>query len=216
MEKTVFLLDDDSSIRDLVKFSLDMNGIHCACFSTVAEFNEALETQTPQVALIDIMLGDGNGLEVLTKVKAAHADIWCIMLSALGQELDKVKALNMGADDYITKPFGVLELCARVNAALRHSKQAKLLVKGEFEMDSDSMVIRKNGEVLDLNNKEYRLMRFFLENEGKVLSRELLLDSIWGYGNGETRTLDNHIARLRKLGIDNIETVFGVGYKFRV
>lgn len=216
MKNTVFLLDDDGSIRDLVKFTLDMNGIECVCFSGISEFLNALELQQPQVVLLDIMLTEGSGLDVLAKVKAKYPNIWCIMLSALGQELDKVKALNMGADDYVAKPFGVLELCARVNAALRHCKQSKTLTKGAYELDADSMTIRKDGVLLDLNNKEYCLMRFFLENEGKVLSREVILDNVWGYDSGETRTLDNHIARLRKLGINNIETVFGVGYKFKV
>lgn len=212
MEKEVYILEDDQSICELVKCSLEMNGMSCKVYHTVKDFTAAAEKYPPEVALLDIMLPDGSGLEVLKKLKSTYGDCYCIMLSALGSELDKVKGLNAGADDYISKPFGVLELMARINVAFRKKKNS--LVRGALELDEESMTVTLNGETLELNNKEFQLLKYCMEHEGKVLTREKLLVSIWGYDVGETRTVDNHIARLRKLGIDYFETVFGVGYKF--
>lgn len=213
MEPRVYLLEDDESISELVKCTLDMHSISCECFATVKEFYAALERYAPEVALIDIMLPDGDGIEVLKFVKARHPFVSCIILSALGKETDKVKGLNAGADDYIPKPFGVLELTARVNAALRRSKRTQILKAGGIVMNVENMTVTLNGAELNLNHKEFELLRYSMLNEGKVMTREALLTDVWGYEYGETRTLDNHIARLRKLGL-NFETVFGVGYKF--
>ena len=135
------------------------------------------------------------------------------MLSALGSELDKVRGLNLGADDYIAKPFGVLELTARVNVALRKHRAPR--PRTGLILDDERHAATLNGTPLELNNKEYQLLKYLAENEGRVLSRDAILNAVWGYDTGETRTLDNHIARLRKLGIPYIETVFGVGYVFK-
>ncbi len=211
----VYLLEDDKSICDLVKCALEMANISIACFYNVESFMKAFENEQPKVALLDIMLPDGNGIEVLKTVKNANPKVYCIMLSALSQETDKVKGLNAGADDYISKPFGVLELTARVNVALRKTITKTLRV-GDIVMYEDSMLVYLKDEKLDLNNKEFQLLRYFMLNVGKVLSREQILTTVWGYSEGETRTVDNHVARLRKSGIDYFETVFGVGYKFEV
>ena len=189
-----------------------MNGIACRSYYTVKDFMAAVKERAPDVALLDVMLPDGNGLDVLASLKSGKNEIYCIMLSALGSELDKVKGLNAGADDYVSKPFGVLELLARVNVAFRRGRSD--LNRGGLYLDETSMTVTLNGKKLDLNNKEFQLLKYCMENEGKVLTREKLLISIWGYESGETRTVDNHIARLRKLGVDYFETVFGVGYKF--
>ncbi len=212
MEKTVYLLEDDESICELVRCTLEMNGVGCETFGSVKEFSEALAKRQPALCLLDVMLPDGNGFDVLKGVKEEYG-VPCIILSALGKETDKVKGLNLGADDYISKPFGVLELTARVDAALRRSVRPAVLRVGSLEMNAESMTATYRGKELILNNKEFRLLRYFAQNEGKVLTREALLTDVWGYDGGETRTLDNHIARLRKLGLD-FETVFGVGYKF--
>jgi len=214
MSKKVYLLEDDASITELVKCSLELSGIDIVCFDTVTQFMANLAVEAPSVALLDIMLPDGNGLDVLKKIKQFHPSVICIMLSALGQEIDKVKGLNGGADDYIAKPFGVLELTARVNAALRRAKFEKVLVKDGLRLNEEDMTVTLDGDALDLNNKEFHLLKFLMSNEGKVVTREAILTAVWGYEEGETRTVDNHIARLRKLGIPHIETVFGVGYKF--
>ena len=174
----------------------------------------ALEKSAPSLALLDIMLPDGNGLEVLAKIKQKYPQVSCIMLSALGQETDKVRGLNLGADDYIAKPFGILELTARVNAALRRHGESAGIVRGDLALDEETMTATLRGVKLELNNKEFNLLKYLMQKEGKALSRENILNAVWGYDEGETRTVDNHVARLRKLGIDYIETVFGVGYKF--
>ena len=193
----VYLLEDDKSICDLVKCALEMANISIACFYNVESFMKAFENEQPKVALLDIMLPDGNGIEVLKTVKKANPKVYCIMLSALSQETDKVKGLNAGADDYISKPFGVLELTARVNVALRKTITKTLRV-GDIVMYEDSMLVYLKDEKLDLNNKEFQLLRYFMLNVGKVLSREQILTTVWGYSEGETRTVDNHVARLRK------------------
>lgn len=213
MSSQVYLLEDDESICELVKCTLDMNSISCETFLTVKAFYAAVEEARPDVVLLDVMLADGNGIDVLQRLKARYPALCVIMLSALGKETDKVKGLNAGADDYISKPFGVLELIARVNAALRRINKSGVLRAGQLILDTEHMSVTYKGEDLDLSNKEFQLLKYFMQNEGKVLPRETILSDVWGYDGGETRTLDNHVARLRKAGL-NFETVFGVGYKF--
>lgn len=215
MKGIVYVLEDDASIAGLIKFSLEREQLTCRTFGCVRDFTAGLREQTPDVVLLDIMLPDGNGLEVLKSVKDRYPSVCCIMLSALGQEGDKVTGLNLGADDYIAKPFGVMELVARVKAALRRRAGNNVLKVGRLELNSDTMTVTLDSRPLELNKKEFELLKYCMRNADIVLSRDTLLTEIWGYVDTETRTLDNHIARLRKLGIDNFETVFGVGYRFR-
>ena len=212
MDGKVFILEYDTSICGLIKVALEMNGLEFKAYSTVNEFIAGINVEQPDVALLDIMLHDGNGLDVLKYVKKKYPSVACIMLSALSKEEHKVNGLNMGADDYVTKPFSVLELTARINAQLRRRPSAKVLSAGGLTLDREKMSAELDGKPLPLNKKEYELLKFFVENAGKVLPRERILNEVWGYENGETRTLDNHVARLRKAGV-KIETVFGVGYK---
>ena len=215
MKGIVYVLEDDASIAGLIKFSLEREQLTCRTFGCVRDFTAGLREQTPDVVLLDIMLPDGNGLEVLKSVKERYPSVCCIMLSALGQEGDKVTGLNLGADDYIAKPFGVMELVARVKAALRRRAGNNVLKVGRLELNSDTMTVTLDSRPLELNKEEFELLKYCMRNADIVLSRDTLLTEIWGYVDTETRTLDNHIARLRKLGIDNFETVFGVGYRFR-
>lgn len=212
MKGKIFILEDDMSICGLVKVALEMHGLELKAFSTLRSFKDALSLEQPDVALLDIMLPDGNGLDALKFIKDRYPDVSCIMLSALSKEEDKVSGLNMGADDYISKPFSVLELTARVNARLRGKQKKSTLSADNITLDCDSFACTIDGKSVALNRKEFELLKCFMENHGKVLPREKLLTEVWGYDAGETRTLDNHVARLRKLGV-NIETVFGVGYK---
>ncbi len=213
MNGTVFALEDDASISGLIKVALQMNGIDFEAYSNIKDFYAAIDKRQPDVALLDIMLPDGNGLDVLKNVKSRYPLVSCIMLSALSKEEDKVNGLNLGADDYVAKPFSVLELAARVNAALRRKRKSDEVTVGGLTLNYDTMEVRLRGERLDLNKKEFELLKYFMQHPGKVLSRETILLEVWGYEQGETRTLDNHISRLRKMGITNLETVFGVGYK---
>lgn len=212
MKGKVFILEDDISICGLIKVALEMNGLDFKAFSTLKSFIDALSDEQPDVALLDIMLPDGSGLDALKFIKDKYPEVSCIMLSALSKEEDKVNGLNMGADDYIAKPFSVLELTARVNARLRGKKKQTVVAVGNVTLDTESFTCTIDGQAVTLNRKELELLKYFMENHGKVLSRERLLTEVWGYDTGETRTLDNHVARLRKLGV-KIETVFGVGYK---
>jgi len=212
MKGKIFILEDDESISGLVKVALEMNGLEVKTYRTLKSFLEALREEVPDVALLDIMLPDGSGLDALRHVKREYPDVDCIMLSALSKEEDKVNGLNTGADDYISKPFSVLELTARVNARLRKKSRQTVLKAGGVSLNTETMECEINGVSTPLNRKEYELLKCFMENAGKVLPREKLLTLVWGYDTGETRTLDNHVARLRKLGV-KIETVFGVGYK---
>lgn len=212
MKGKVFILEDDESISGLVKVALEMNGLEVKAFPSLGAFKSALGEEIPDLALLDIMLPDGSGLDALSYIKSNFGDVDCIMLSAMSKEEDKVNGLNMGADDYISKPFSVLELTARVNARLRKKQRDRVLYAGNVVLDTETMNCEVDGRPVSLNRKEYELLKLLAENAGKVMSREKLLNGIWGYESGETRTLDNHVARLRKLGI-KIETVFGVGYR---
>ncbi len=212
MKGTVFILEDDTSICGLIKVALEMNGLEFKAFSTLKSFLDALNNEQPDVALLDIMLPDGSGLDALKYIKEKYPSVSCIMLSALSKEEDKVNGLNLGADDYIAKPFSVLELTARVNARLRGKQRQSVLSVGNVTLNLETFVCEIDGKEVSLNHKEFELLQYFMENHGKVLSREKLLTEVWGYDVGETRTLDNHVARLRKLGV-KIETIFGVGYK---
>ena len=212
MKGTVFILEDDTSICGLIKVALEMNGLEFKAFSTLKSFLDALNNEQPDVALLDIMLPDGSGLDALKYIKEKYPSVSCIMLSALSKEEDKVNGLNLGADDYIAKPFSVLELTARVNARLRGKQRQSVLSVDCVTLNLETFVCEIDGKEVSLNHKEFELLKYFMENHGRVLSREKLLTEVWGYDVGETRTLDNHVARLRKLGV-KIETVFGVGYK---
>lgn len=212
MKGTVYILEDDISICGLIKVALEMNGLDFKAFATVRSFLDGVAESVPDVCLIDIMLPDGSGLDALRAVKAKHPKVSVIMLSALGKEEDKVNALNLGADDYVTKPFSVLELTARVNARLRDKQPPAVITVVNVTLNVAEFTCLIDGDQVPLNRKEFELLKTFMLNPNRALTREKLLFDVWGYEGGETRTLDNHVARLRKVGV-KIETVFGVGYK---
>ncbi|MDY5987222.1 response regulator transcription factor [Sporofaciens sp. SGI.106] len=222
----IYCVEDDSNIRDLVVYTLETTGYKARGFEDGKACMEALASETPELILLDIMLPGEDGMSILGRLKAAPEtrDIPVIMVTAKGAEYDKVMGLDSGADDYVTKPFGMMELISRIKAVLRRvSKDAGegegLLMCGNLTMDGKKHEVKVDGSVVTLTLKEFELLKQLLKHPGIVLTRDQLLEDIWGYDfGGETRTVDVHVRTLRqKLGDagEYIETVRGVGYRMR-
>ncbi len=219
----IYLLEDDDSIRKLVVYGLQSQGYEALGFSLPSEFWKAMEQQLPELVLLDIMLPEEDGLHILQRLRAASATkrLPIIMLTAKNAEYDRVIGLDNGADDFISKPFGMLELVARVRAVLRRSgptdSAAAEYCIGCLYVCPARHIVQVNGENVTLTHKEFELLCLLLENRGIVLTRDTLMDRVWGFEfERENRTLDVHIRTLRvKLGEAGsyIETVRGVGYK---
>ncbi|MBR2028126.1 MAG: response regulator transcription factor [Oscillospiraceae bacterium] len=219
----MWCIEDDLNINNLIIYALTSQGFAAQGFGCYAEFCDGLKTETPDLVMLDIMLPDTDGLTILKKLKedVRYSDIPVIMLTAKSSEIDIVKALDAGAEDYITKPFGILEMTSRVKAVLRrcekHTKNSTVLVSGSIEMDTERHVVTVDGEKTDLTLKEYSMLKLFMSSPRKVFSRENIMDIVWGDSYvGESRTVDMHIKTLRqKLGKagDIIVTIRGVGYK---
>jgi len=218
----IHIVEDDESIREIVIYALNSAGFEAFGFETGEEFLTALESGLPSLVLLDIMLPEIDGLTILKRLRSMPKakKLPVIMLTAKNSEYDKVKGLDLGADDYISKPFGVMELIARINAVLRRSgfeTTTKTLELSGLSLDIASREVRVDGIPAKLTYKEYELLHFLLINIGIALSREKLLESVWGYEfEGESRTVDMHIKTLRqKLGTAGklIKTVRNVGYK---
>jgi two-component system alkaline phosphatase synthesis response regulator PhoP len=215
-------VEDDSGIRELMIYTLNSAGFEARGFVCGNDFFEALKKEIPQLVMLDIMLPGEDGIEILKRLKSntATASIPIIMATAKGTEYDKVIGLDLGADDYLAKPFGMMEMVSRVKAVLRRTmpkKEMSILKVGGLELNTIEHTVSANGIRIVLTLKEYELLYKFMDNLGRVFTREQLLQSIWGSDYvGETRTVDVHIGTLRsKLGEcgDYIETVRGVGYR---
>ena len=219
--KKVFIVEDDEDIREIVIYALFSAGFDASGFETGEEFFAALDAGLPSLVLLDIMLPEDDGLEVLKRLRnnPQSKNLPVIMLTAKNSEYDKVKGLDMGADDYVSKPFGVMELLSRVNAVLRRvgDEQTDRIEFSGLTLDHAKREVRSNGEPVNLTFKEYELLYFLLYNAGLVLSRDKIMEVVWGFDfEGESRTVDMHIKTLRKkLGISGklIKTVRSVGYK---
>ena len=222
----IFCVEDDSNIRELVVYTLETTGFKARGFEDGKEFLEALALETPELVLMDIILPGEDGIELLKRLKASPKtrDIPVIMVTAKGAEYDKVKGLDLGADDYVTKPFGMMELISRIKAVLRRSQTSSnelqdIIKVGDIEIDTKKHEVTASGEIVNLTLKEYELLKRLMKNSNIVMTRDLLLEEIWGYDfDGETRTVDVHVRTLRqKLGKsgERIETVRGVGYRMR-
>ena len=219
----IYLVEDDDSIRELVLYTLHTTGFEAEGFRNAADFWQALEKELPQLVLLDIMLPDEDGLHILKRLRAGAetADLPVMMLTAKSSEHDRVVGLDSGADDYLPKPFGMMELVSRVRALLRRAAKPaaedKLFTAGSLAVDVKRRAVTVDGEPVILTYKEFELLCYLLENRGVVLSRDQILTKIWDYNySGETRTVDVHIRTLRqKLGDAGalIETVRGVGYR---
>ena len=221
---TILAVDDEVHILELISFNLKAAGYHVVTALTGEEALKRCEVERPSLVLLDIMLPGIDGLEVCRRLKGDRMtnNIPIIMLTARGDEVDKILGLELGADDYITKPFSVRELAARVKSLLRRvapqqESEPQTLRSGDIMIDITNYEAFKGGEKLSLTLKEFELLKVLVLSRGKVLTRDFLLDRIWGYEYyGETRTVDVHIRHLRqKLGEEPyIETVRGVGYRF--
>ena len=217
----IFCVEDDSNIRDLVVYTLNTTGFKARGLEDGKEFFKALALETPELVLLDIMLPGEDGLSILKKLKSSSktSNIPVIMVTAKGTEYDKVIGLDEGADDYVTKPFGMMELVSRVKAVLRRTKrnaESDELVYENLKIDLKRHEVLADGQSVTLTLKEFELLRKLMQNKENVLTRDQLLVEIWGYDfDGETRTVDVHIRTLRqKLGEAGnlVKTVRGVGY----
>lgn len=220
-KQVIFIVEDDSSIRELEMYALKNANFDVAGFGDGEEFFGALNSAVPSLVILDIMLPKEDGLSILTKIRgsARLADIPVILVTAKTGEIDAVKGLDMGADDYISKPFGVMELVSRVKAVLRrtHKKPKTVLTYKEIELDESRHTVFANDKELELTYKEYEILKHLIRNKGIVLSRDRLMDIVWGYDFEQgNRTVDVHIQSLRKkLGKagEYIKTIRNVGYK---
>lgn len=220
----IYLVEDDANIRELVIYTLNSTGFEAKGFGTPSEFWKAMEEQLPTLVLLDIMLPEESGLSILEKIRkdSRTKKLPVIMLTAKGSEMDKVRGFELGADDYIPKPFGMMELVARVKALLRRTSDERSEAPNEYKVGSlyvspKKHKVKVDGESVSLTRKEFDMLCLLLENRGIVLTRDQLLNRIWGYSfDGESRTVDVHIRTLRqKLGSAGklIQTVRGIGYK---
>ena len=222
----IYVIEDDENIRQLVATALQAFGYQVNAFETAGEGIAALEKETPDLMLFDIMLPDIDGVEAVRQIRKnpAYETLPIMMLTAKNSELDKVAGLDAGADDYLTKPFGILELKARVQALLRRTarnRRTSVLTGQDITLNCDTRDVTTGDAPLELTFKEFELLKLLMENSDRVMTRSELLNLVWGIDfEGETRTLDMHIRTLRqKLGDDAetpryIRTVRGVGYRF--
>ena len=228
MTQSILVVDDEPSICELVSYNLRVAGFYVQTVNTGPKAIEVFQKSSPDLIVLDLMLPDLDGVEVCRQIRS-RSNIPIIMLTAKDSESDKIAGLDVGADDYITKPFSPRELVARVKAVLRRTNpetdlasDSTLIEHGDIKLDESRHMVLVGEKLLDLSPKEFELLRIFLLNKGRILTREYLLSTIWGRGfEGETRTVDVHVRYLRKKLFDEstnpryIETVHGVGYKMK-
>lgn len=217
----IYIVEDDQNIREIERFALQNSGYRVEEFECAKDFYKRIAVKTPHLVLLDIMLPDEDGLAIVKKLRTMQEmkKVPVIMVTAKTTEIDKVKGLDLGADDYITKPFGVMELISRVKAVLRRSydmKEEKHISIGEVSIDSEKHMVTVQDEVCELTYKEYELLKLLMTNAGIVMTRDVIMERVWGVDfEGESRTLDMHIKTLRQKLKDSgsrIKTVRNVGY----
>ncbi len=219
----IWCVEDDASIRDIEVYALNSTGLAAEGFADGAAFWQALQKTQPELVVLDVMLPEIDGIELLRRMKADAAlrEIPVIMATAKGAEYDKIQGLDLGADDYLAKPFGVMELVSRVKAVLRRCRPQPVAVLrcGGLVVDEQEHTVTADGVRVVLTYKEYQLLRLFLSHPGTAFTRDQLMEQVWGMDfYGESRTVDMHIRTLRqKLGVygEHIETVRSVGYRWR-
>ena len=216
----IYIVEDDLNIQEIELFALKNSGYHAVGFDTAREFYKALDTKLPELILLDIMLPDEDGIAILRRLRTRPDTqrIPVILVTAKATEIDKVKGLDAGADDYIAKPFGVMEMIARVKALLRRSAGAEdsLLTCGDVTLDGEKRMVTVGGRPVELTFKEFELLRLLMKNCGIVISRDVIMERVWDSSfEGESRTIDVHVRSLRqKLGASGalIKTIRNVGY----
>ncbi|SKC48956.1 response regulator transcription factor [Maledivibacter halophilus] len=225
-ERKILVVDDEQHILELIQFNLESKGFNVVTCDNGEEAVRIASKGNIDLMILDLMLPGIDGIEVCKRIRnSENRNLPIIMLTAKGEENDKIKGLNIGADDYMTKPFSIRELLARINAVMRRikdteSKDSNTIKVEKVTIDIEKHEVRKDDILLELTLKEFELLKILAQNRGKVLSRDVILDKIWGYEYfGDTRTVDVHIRHLRKKIDDNngtfIETVRGVGYKMK-
>lgn len=229
--KRIYIVEDDENIRSMVQYALTGNGYEAMGFGSGQPFFKQLEEALPDLVLLDIMLPGEDGLTILKRLRqqSETESLPVLMLTAKSEEMDKVRGLDLGADDYMVKPFGILELLSRIRAIMRRAERYKTDEKqgaerqtkyeyGGIRVDKESHEVEAFGKEVQLTKKEFQLLCTLMENSGHVLTREQLMSQVWGFEySGETRTVDIHVNTLRKkIGDDGtlIQTIRGVGYKF--
>ena len=219
--ETIYIVEDDINIREIERYSLKNSGYEVEEFESGTDFFKRLKSKKPNLVILDIMLPEEDGMDILGRIRSDKTTekIPVIMVTAKATELDKVKGLDSGADDYITKPFGVMELISRVKALLRRTKDVQVQSVLKYEniiVDNDKHSVTVCGNLCELTYKEYELLKYLIANRGIVLSRDKIMSHVWGFDfEGETRTVDAHIKTLRqKLGQEGsyIKTIRNVGY----
>ena len=216
----IYIVEDDRNIQEIELFALKNSGYQAAGFETAKEFYKALNEKLPELILLDIMLPDEDGLSILKRLRtrADTQKIPVILVTAKTSEIDKVKGLDGGADDYIAKPFGVMEMIARVKALLRRSggMEESLLTCGNVTLDGEKRMVYVDGKTIELTYKEFELLKLLMKNHGIVISRDVIMERVWDSSfEGESRTIDVHVRTLRqKLGDGGsiIKTIRNVGY----
>lgn len=219
MNERIFVIEDDENIREIINLALVSNGYEVVLFDNAIDALELMKKEIPALAIFDLMLPKMNGIEAIKKIRETNNELPILILSAKDREIDKVNGLDSGSDDYMTKPFGILELQARVRSLLRRHVTSDIIKTKHLVVDKQTRIIKLDGKKLELTNKEYQLLVYLMDNKHRVVEREELLNEIWGYDFiGESRALDVHIRALRsKLNDDGhkyIKTIRSVGYRF--
>ncbi|MCD7808662.1 MAG: response regulator transcription factor [Erysipelotrichaceae bacterium] len=220
MNERIFVIEDDENIQEIVKLSLESNGYQVTLFDNAIDALTAINEDAPDLSIFDVMLPQMDGITAVKKIRETNTRMPILILSAKDSELDKIHGLDSGSDDYMTKPFGVLELCARVRTLLRRVQpQSKVIKTATLSIDKSTHTVELKHEPLELTHKEYQLLLYLIENKERVVERDELLNNIWGYDFiGESRALDVHIRSLRKKLNDDgdkyIKTIRSVGYRF--
>ena len=220
MNERIFVIEDDENIQEIVKLSLESNGYQVILFDNAIDAIIAIHEDAPDLAIFDVMLPQMDGITAVKKIRETNTQVPILILSAKDTEIDKIHGLDSGSDDYMTKPFGVLELCARVRTLLRRVQpKSKQIKTPSLTIDKSTHVVTHFDQIMDLTHKEYQLLLYLIENKQRVVERDELLNNIWGYDFiGESRALDVHIRSLRKKLDDDgekyIKTIRSVGYRF--